>query len=105
MKLHKNCTRIKRITLNETIMNMAMKYVQIKQLDKKVLQDINFVQKKKRVCLPCELVGMNGKIPTEYYNKMQEQPNSMEILLKHRGKNYKNSRKDLEDVPQIVSEH
>ena len=72
MMLHENCTQIKRITSNKTIMDMAMKYVQIKQLDKKVLQDINFVWKKKRVYLPYELVGMNGKTPTKFYNNMQE---------------------------------
>ena len=70
--LHDNNRRVKQIIKNKTIIDIVIRYIQIKQLNKKVLQDINFVRKKKKLYLPYELVGMNGKTPTECYNNMHE---------------------------------
>jgi len=48
-------------------MDMATRYIVVKQLNQKILKDINFARKKKEIYLPCELVEMNGKAPTECY--------------------------------------
>jgi len=62
-----------KVISNETIMDMARRYVQEKQMDIKILGDINFVRKKKKLFLLCELVGMNRKMPTQCYIRMNEQ--------------------------------
>ena len=73
IRLYDHDARILKITSNETIMDMARRYVQVKHMDVKVLGVINLVRKKKKVYLPCELVGMNGKTPTQCYIKLHEQ--------------------------------
>ena len=73
IKLYDNHVRIPKITSNETIIDMARRYIQVKHMDEKVLGVINLVQKKKKLYLPCKLVGMNGKIPTQCHIKLNEQ--------------------------------
>ena len=55
------------VTINKTVMEHAIEHVRTTNQNNKTLQQINFVRMKKQVCLPIELVGANGKRPTEWY--------------------------------------
>ena len=48
-------------------MDFTLKYIQRKELDSGILKQINFVRMKKQVYLPCELIGCDRRIPTNYY--------------------------------------
>jgi len=72
LNLHNYKYLMNALTKNETIMDIAQRYARIKQLNVKEMRNINFVRIKKKLLLPCELVGMSGKKPTEYYDNINE---------------------------------
>ena len=46
---------------NETIMDLVVKYVKTKELDSEVISALNYIRLYKKMCLPCELVGLKGR--------------------------------------------
>ena len=61
MQLHQNEKNMDKITENDTIMDRTLKYAEINGFDCKILQDINFIRKKKKICLLFELLGDDRK--------------------------------------------
>ena len=59
-------------TKNKTLMEYAMKYVELNQYQKHVLYQINFVRLKKGVILPAEIVGFNRRKQTACYRNIEE---------------------------------
>ena len=59
-------------TQNKMVMEYAMQYVEQLQLKVETLEQLNFVQLKKGVLLPCELVGLNGRHQTSCYRNVYE---------------------------------
>ena len=50
---------------NKIVMECVIEHARITGQNNNALKQINFVRMKKQVYLPIELVGTNGKIPTE----------------------------------------
>ena len=43
-----------------------------KQLNKEILAPINYIRLRKKVYLPCELVGLEGNIKTKAFDEINE---------------------------------
>ena len=52
---------------NKTLMQYAIEYVNKTNKKAEILKHINYVQLKKGILLPCEVVGANRKTSTECY--------------------------------------
>ena len=59
-------------TKNKMLMQYAIEYVNKTNKKVETLKHINYVQLKKGILLPCEVVGAKGKINTECYNNINE---------------------------------
>ena len=57
----------KKMSQNKTIMEHALQYTEQINQNRNILKQINFVRLKKRIFLPCELVGNNGQSPTDFH--------------------------------------
>ena len=53
-------------------MEHALDYAKEKGHNTKMLKQINYVQMKKKLILPCEIVGFEGKKPTSCYHNINE---------------------------------
>ena len=60
------------ITQNQMIMSLAAKYVCKEQLKEEILAPINHMRLWKKVYLPCELVGVDGKSKMKAFEEMNE---------------------------------
>ena len=53
------------ITKNKTIMDYARTFVKTNKISELCVAPINQVRTRKKMCLPCELIGLNGKHVTK----------------------------------------
>ena len=60
------------ITQNKTIMDYAVEYARCQDLKIHVLAPINHVRTSKRMHLPCELFGLNGRVQTKEYRNTND---------------------------------
>ena len=57
--------------VNMTIMDLALKYVEEKDLSDMIIPPINQMRHHKRMILPCELIGMLGRRKTFYFENLE----------------------------------
>ena len=55
----------KKMSQNKIIMEHDLKHAEETNQKRNILKQINFERLKKRTCVPCELVGNNGRSPTD----------------------------------------
>ena len=67
IELHRNKNEGITITNNVTVMDLAVKYAELKGYGERELTAINYVRLKKKLYLPFELVGTEGRAQTECY--------------------------------------
>ena len=60
-----------KITTNKTIMQLVVEYIQQNKLKLEIFDQINYVRLYKKVILPVELIGSNGRIVTEYFKEIE----------------------------------
>ena len=65
---HKECI----ITQNKTIMDYAVEHARCHELNMSVLAPINHARILKRMHLPCELIGLNGRVHAKEYDKIND---------------------------------
>ena len=72
MKLHREKMEEFEITNNKPLMAYAREYAKEEQLNSKTVMSLNHVRLYKRIFLPCELIGQNGKEQTSAYRNDNE---------------------------------
>ena len=60
------------ITQNQTIMSLVAKYVCKEQLKEEILALINHMRLRKKVYLPCKLVGVDGNTKMKVFEEINE---------------------------------
>ena len=101
--LNGNERRVNFVPGNSTMIDVAFECVRIKKLEKRVLMNINFVRLKKKLLLPCELVGMNGKRLAEYYVHLKESSQlDWGFFPKIEEKNKNNAEKTMGSILTVV---
>ena len=63
---------VKKRTVNKTLMQYAIEYVNSTNKKDEVLKHINYVRLKKRVLFPCEVIGANRKMTSECYMNIEQ---------------------------------